>query len=161
LRDAIRGCAAALTAALAVVVYAAGTGAMPSREVAVGVAVALGLLASSCWSASFMGRLPSFGAACADGLVSGLFAAAAGAAPLWKAPACRTDLVHLSAFGAALFSVLYHSANAVSLDARRRHLGPLGVCVAVCLPFATGLVLALQPGALADRVGKGGACRPP
>ena len=63
-------------------------------------------------------------------------AASASSAPLWKAPLGWPDLIRLSAFGAALFVVLYQAANIISLAARHRPMGLLG----------SGVLLAALPG---------------
>ena len=152
-RDLAYGLMAALVVAYAIIVYSAGTaggsGAGLAGVLAAGLGAALGCVAA----VGLAGRRPWVSDLLPDAIVSGLLAVAASAAPLWKAPVAGADLLRLSAFGAALSGVLYHVANTISFAARRRHLGLLGGGVLVVLPFASGCLLGLQPGALAEQLG--------
>jgi cyclic beta-1,2-glucan synthetase len=152
-RDLSYGLIATLILALSVVVYSAGEAGVPSPTVACVAAMLLGAGASVLAGGGLAGTLPSPREILADALVTGLLAASASCDPIWKAPAIWPDCFRLSAFGAALFCVLYHAANVISLTARRRHIGLLGGAILLVLPFACGGVLGLQPGALAERLG--------
>ena len=152
-RDLSYGLIATLILALFVVVYSAGSAGVPSLWAGCLAAMLLGLGVSLLAGTGIAGRRLRGREALQDVLVTGLLAAAASADPIWKAPAAWPDLLRLSAFGAALFCVLYHVANVVSLTARRRPIGLLGGGILLVLPFATGCLLGLQPGAVAERLG--------
>ena len=134
-----------------------GTDGIPSRWAGCLIAMLLGGCVSLLASLGLTGRAPRWRQALADALVTGLLAASASSAPLWKAPLGWPDLIRLSAFGAALFVVLYQAANIISLAARHRPMGLLGSGVLLVLPFAAGCLLALQPGALSEEIGRWGA----
>ncbi len=151
-RDFLFGLVAVLISALSLVIHAIGSSGIPARGGGCLAAMLLGLGASLLARVAVTGRPPRLRALLADVGVTGLLAAAASAAPLWKAPTGWPDLVRLSAFGAALFAALYHVGNIVSLAVRRRHLGLVWGGAIVVLPFAFGCLLALQPGALAERL---------
>ena len=152
-RDLAYGLAVVLVLSLSVILYAAGSTGFPVWPAACLAAMLLGAGISFVAALGLAGRLPRLRDVMCDVLVSGLLAVAVSSAPLWKAPEAWPDLFRLSAFGGALFCVLYHAANMVSLATRRRHIGVLGGGVLLILPFASGCLLGLQPGALAERLG--------
>ena len=152
-RDLSYGLTAVLILTLSVVVYSAASDGVPARWVGCLAAGVMGLVASAIASAGIAGRTPRMRELLADAAVTGLLAASASSAPIWKAPAAWPDLFRLSAFGAALFCVFYHAANVASLAARRRHIGLFGGGILLILPYAVGCLLGLQPGAMADRLG--------
>lgn len=152
-RDLSYGLTAVLILTLSVVVYSAASDGVPVRWVGCLAAGLLGLMASAVASAGVGGRTPRMRELLADAAVTGLLAASASSAPIWKASAAWPELFRLSAFGAALFCVFYHAANVISLAARRRHIGLFGGGVLLVLPFAFGCLLGLEPGAIAERLG--------
>lgn len=77
-------------------------------------------------------------------LFPGLLAAAASTEVLWEAPDSLSGFFQLSGFGAALFVLIYHIANACRLSLRRKHLGLIGGGIITAAPFVFGLLLAVQ-----------------
>lgn len=152
-RDVTYGLTTVAVLFLSALIYSVGGAGVPVWQAGSMAAMLLGLVVSLVAAVGLTGRLPRLREAASDALVSGLFAAAVSAAPLWKSPEVCSDLFRLSAFGAALFCALYHAANVVSLAMRRRHIGLLGGGVLLLLPFASGCLLALQPDGLAERLG--------
>lgn len=150
-RDLLYGLTLALVLTLSGIVYAAG-GAAVVRWAGCLVAMLLGG-SVSLLGTRIAGRRPRAREVFLDVFASVCFAAASSEKPLWKAPLAGADLLHLSAFGAALFCALYHAANLASLAVRRRPAGWLRSGGILLLPFVFGLLLGLQPGALADRLG--------
>jgi cyclic beta-1,2-glucan synthetase len=154
LRDLSFGLTSVLILSLGALVYAIGDAGVPAPWIAYPAAALLGCGVSLLASAGIAGRKPSPPGLFADVLVTALLAASASSAPLWKAPSAWGDLLRLSAFGAALFCVLYHTANTISLAARRRRMGILWGGILLTLPFAAGCLLGLQPESLAESVGR-------
>lgn len=102
--------------------------------------VAIGALLKT----ALVGKPLTKGEAFRNALFTGLLAAAANSGSVWQAPSSFLSFVQLSAFGAALFAVIYHIANAYCLSAGRKHLGTIGAGVITAAPFAFGLLLAVQ-----------------
>jgi len=103
-----------------------------------------GVAAAALLKAALTGRALTRTEAFQDALVTGLLAAAASSAPLWQAPSDIASFFRLSAFGAALFAVIYHVVGAYSLSSKKKHLDLIGAGVIMATPFAFGLLLALQ-----------------
>ena len=153
--DLSYGLTSVLILSLGVVVYSMGSAGVPSRWIGCLVAMLLAGAVTFLAGTGLAGRAPRLRHLLADALATGLLAASVSSEPLWKAPAVWLDFFRLSAFGAALFCVLYHASNTINVAVRRRHIGLLGGGILMVLPFASGCLLGLQPGSLADRLGGG------
>jgi len=135
------------------------------RDLALGLAVTLifavvfGIYRSSCFplcmalagvaigallKLSLVGTSLTKGEAFRNALFTGLLAATASSEPVWQAPSSFLSFIQLSGFGAALFALVYHVANAYRLSAFKKHLGTIGSVVISATPFAFGLLLAVQ-----------------
>jgi cyclic beta-1,2-glucan synthetase len=79
-----------------------------------------------------------------NALLPGLLAAAAVRSPVWEAPSSAGGFFDLSGFGAAVFILAYHTANFCRLRLRKKQLGLSGGLIITLIPFAAGLLLALQ-----------------
>ena len=154
-RDLLFGFSTVLVAGLSVGIYSLGSAGVPIRWLGCLAAMIAGV-GISLLGAALAGRTPRLRDLLFDALASGCLAAAASQNPIWKAPATWGDLIHLSAFGAALFAVLYHAASLISQASRRRPVGWVVRGNLLLLPFVWGSLLGLQPGALADGVAGGG-----
>ena len=154
-RDVCFGISAVLVAGLAIGIYSLGNTGVPIRWMGCLAAMTTGA-GISLVGAGLAGRRPRLWDLLFDACAMGCLAAAASPDPLWKAPTGWGDLVHLSAFGAALCAVLYHTANLISLTSRRRPVGLVVRGELLLVPFVFGALLGLQPGAFADCAAGGG-----
>ena len=93
---------------------------------------------------ALVGKSLTKGEAFRNALFTGILAATASSESLWQAPSSSLSFVQLSGFGAALFTLVYHVANAYRLSAFKKHLGNIGACIITATPFAFGLLLAVQ-----------------
>ena len=125
----------------------------------------LGGLIAELWKLGQTGRHLTPGEVFRDVFATGVLAASASGLSVWQAPAAWSELLTLSATGAVVFCLIYHTANAYLLGTTSRHISAIGAAVTVAIPYALGLLLALQSGelmrALADAVTFGAATRLP
>jgi len=135
-RDMVLGLATALILAVAFGIYRLTC--IPLYFAMTGVAIGVLL------KLALVGKSLTQGEAFRNALFTGLFAVTASTANLWQAPSAALSFVQLSAFGAALFALVYHVANAYRLTAFKKHLGSIGAGVITATPFAFGLLLAVQ-----------------
>jgi len=103
-----------------------------------------GLGIGALLKAALVGKSLTKGEAFRNTFFTGLLAATASTADLWQAPSSALSFVQLSGFGAALFALVYHVANAYRLSAFKKHLGSIGAVIITATPFAFGLLLAVQ-----------------
>jgi cyclic beta-1,2-glucan synthetase len=135
-RDLLLGLATTLI--FAVVFGICRLASIPSACALAGVAIGVLL------KLSIVGKSLTKGEAFRNALFTGLLAATASSSSVWQAPSVLSSYVQLSAFGAALFALIYHVANAYRLSAFKKHLGSCGAVVISATPFAFGLLLAVQ-----------------
>ena len=136
-RDIVLGLATALIFAVVFGIYH-GLACIPICFAVAGVAI------GALLKLALAGKPLTGAEAFRNALFTGLLAVTASAAPLWQAPSSLSSFVQLSGFGAALFALAYHAANAYRLSAFKKHLGAIGGIVITATPFAFGLLLALQ-----------------
>ncbi|MFA7257622.1 MAG: hypothetical protein WC047_08625, partial [Kiritimatiellales bacterium] len=143
-RDLMFGVASVLIAASVLGVYSLGkTNPLDSGWICFVVAAAsvlAGLLLKLTLGGRPLFALETLTAA----LCPGLLAAAASHETLWQAPESLNGFFQLSGFGAALFVFIYHIANLVRLNMRRKPLGLFGSGIITAAPFVFGLLLAMQ-----------------
>jgi len=108
----------------------------------------LGGLVAELWKLGQIGRHLTPSEAFRDVLAMGILAASAGSLSVWQAPTVWSDLLTLSSTGAVVFCLIYHITNAYLLATNRKHISVIGAAIAVALPYAFGLLLALQSGDL-------------
>ncbi|MCE5266884.1 MAG: hypothetical protein LLG00_03245 [Planctomycetaceae bacterium] len=154
LRDLGFGTAAVLTATLALAALRFGAEGVPQRAYIIAAIALAGGLAGQLWKFAATGRAVTLAEATADVLVTGLLAASSSGQSVWQAPAGWQDLTRLSATGATIFLLIYHSANAYRWAAAKRHLGLIAAAILVATPYAFGLLLGLQSQPLAGAIGK-------
>ncbi len=154
LRDVLFGLAIALTATLALLVYALGPVNPHEHVCGALIAAALGVVISAMFKIAFTGKISSIGEMVRSAAITGFFSVAASTQNIWQAPHAWSDIGKLSAFGAALFCAFYHLANAWRLAAARKHLGLIGGFVALIAPFVCGMLLMLQSPMLVGNVGR-------
>jgi cyclic beta-1,2-glucan synthetase len=135
-RDLILGLATALLFAVVFGIYRMAC--IPLCHALAGAAI------GALLKTALAGKGLTKGEAFRNALLTGLLAAGTSSAAIWQAPASAASFLQLSAFGAALFTAVYHLANAYRLSACRKHLGTIGACIIAATPFAFGLLLAVQ-----------------
>ncbi|MBT5605722.1 MAG: hypothetical protein HN742_19420 [Lentisphaerae bacterium] len=142
--DLFIGFNALLVIAMAILTYSIGD--IPAIEVGSTcfIVIILGGIVSAAMRRGLTGQALTVGEAFRDTLFPGLLAVSATSIPIWSAPQTWSDLGEVSSLGAATFISLYHVVNAYCLNVRRRHLSFFGGMLLIAVPYAFGLLLALQ-----------------
>lgn len=104
----------------------------------------VGGLIGEFWKLWATGKHLTAGEAFRDVLATGLLVASVNNQPMWQAPSTWEDFLLLGPVGAATFCMIYHGANAYVLHTTKKHLSAIGAGIAVAIPYAFGLLLALQ-----------------
>jgi len=108
----------------------------------------LGGLVGELWKLGQTGKHLTATEAFRDVLATGLLAASASGQSVWQGPVVWSDFLSLSAAGAVVFCLIYHTANAYLLGSAKRHLGAIGGAAMLGFPYVLGLLLALQTDSL-------------
>lgn len=143
-RDATFGASAVLMVASALGAFGLGRmNGLESGWLCLSVAAA-GALAGGLLKITLTARSIKAHEVFRNALLPGLLAAAASRSPVWAAPSAVAGFFNLSGFGAAVFILVYHTANFCQLRLRKKQLGLTGGLIVTLIPFAAGLLLALQ-----------------
>jgi cyclic beta-1,2-glucan glucanotransferase len=148
-KDVAFGTAVVLLVIMAFAIQWLGTkSALEAGYVYLGIAL-LGGLVGELWKLGQTGKHLTGLEAFRNVLVTGLLAASSSSLPIWQAPAVWADLLTLSATGATVFCLIYHIANAYLLATSKKHVRGVGAAITFAIPYAFGLLLALQSESLA------------